>query len=164
MSWRIAGPIAVLVLAACTSSSSSDPSIGQPDATTVPTDLATTPPSAPFETYLVGDNLYIRSGCPAADPMLRGGADGLPKEGQTERARVADLVEEHRLSLLAEFEAVDVRVVPRNGQVWTGPGTATTKLSRPKTSRSRSSSVTTPIVQRSLTPGTASPFYSRCNL
>jgi len=35
---------------------------------------------------------------------------------------VAGLVEEHRLSLFAQFEAVDVRVVPRNGQVWTGPG------------------------------------------
>ena len=121
--WGIPSAIGVvLFMSACVPSSPPDPSVGQSSPPVVSANPTTTAPATPFETYSVGDNLYIRTDCPAADPILRGGADGLPREGQTARERVATLVANHRSSLLASFNAVEVVIVPRNGQVWTGPG------------------------------------------
>ncbi|MCP4306947.1 MAG: hypothetical protein GY788_19130, partial [bacterium] len=51
--------------------------------------------------------------------------DGLPKKGQTDKERVDTILAETKDDLIDTFEAIDATVIPRNGQVWDGPGNGT---------------------------------------
>jgi hypothetical protein len=88
-------------------------------------DVTTTQPetAAPLPTYQIGDHVLVATDCPAADPLLRSSiGDGLPRKGQTDRERVERILEGTRDDLIATFGATDIIMVPRNGQVWAGPG------------------------------------------
>ncbi len=74
-------------------------------------------------TYNIGDTVWIRTDCPIANGVLRSsGGDGLPRKGQTDKQRVDTVLADGKEALTESFGAVDVRVIPRNGQVWDGPG------------------------------------------
>ena len=82
-----------------------------------------------FETYELGNTTKIATHCAVADPILASNdADGLPTIAQTQPDRVAQLLAESLPDLLLAYDAVDAKVVPRNGQVISGPaGAATVK-------------------------------------
>ncbi len=86
------------------------------------------PTTAPFtpqtpSTYNVGDTVWIGTDCPIANGVLRAnGGDALPKKGQTDKQRVDAVLAEGKDALIESLGAVDARVIPRNGQVWDGPG------------------------------------------
>jgi len=74
-------------------------------------------------TYAVGDTVRIRTDCSIADQTLRSkSGDSLPKKGQTAKERVDGLLADAVVVFVDAFGALDVRVIPRNGQVWDGPG------------------------------------------
>ena len=76
-----------------------------------------------LETYALGPALFIETACPAADQILRADSgDPLPKLGQTERSRVEEIVRMDEAALLKAYRATEVVAIPRNGQVWDGPG------------------------------------------
>lgn len=85
---------------------------------TFPDTTTTTVLVSPFPTYVENGITWNRGECPGADSALRGGADGLPKLGQTDEARVREVATESGLDLEKEFGALYYRVVPRGGQVW----------------------------------------------
>lgn len=68
------------------------------------------------------DRIYALGDCPAAAHLLIGGhnyADGLPQRGQTERARVEGMIDDvTREYVDSSTGVVDVRAIPRNGEVW----------------------------------------------
>ncbi len=77
-------------------------------------------------TYAIGETVLIQTDCPIADEILRSDiGDGLPKKGQTDKERVDTIFAETKDDLIDTFEAIDARVIPRNGQVWDGPGNGT---------------------------------------
>lgn len=80
-----------------------------------------------LETYELGGATKIATHCAVADPILASSnPDGLPPIAQTQTHRVARVLAETRDDLLQDFDAVDARVVARNGQVWSGPAGAVT--------------------------------------
>jgi len=84
---------------------------------------STTTTVATLTTYAVGNTVFIDTDCPSANPILRSDiGDGLPKKGQTEHERVERVLAENKDDLIDTFGAIDAIVVPRNGQVWEGPG------------------------------------------
>ena len=84
---------------------------------------ATTPgASSLFETYTNAGNVMVRTDCPGADEMLRSPiGDGLPKKGQTDKQRVETVLAATGDDLVDRFGAIATDVVPRGGQVWSGP-------------------------------------------
>lgn len=78
--------------------------------------------SSIFETYASGGNVLIRTDCPGADDVLRSPlGDGLPRKGQTEKQRVETVLAATGDDLVNTFGAIATDVVPRSGQVWSGP-------------------------------------------
>lgn len=76
-----------------------------------------------LETYEIGTTTRVRTHCAAADPVLASPQpDALPKRGQTELTRVEAVLVNSEADLLATYSALEVVVVPRNGQVWTSAG------------------------------------------
>jgi hypothetical protein len=73
-------------------------------------------------TYTLADGLvYSATDCPAAPNLLIGGydaADALPVKGQTDRARVEEMLGDIRERFVGPTDVVAVNVVPRNGEVW----------------------------------------------
>lgn len=69
------------------------------------------------------DAVFVESSCPRSAPMLSGGSgDGLPPARATEADSVSAVLESERDELMWRWDAVDVRMIPRRGEVWTGPG------------------------------------------
>lgn len=65
--------------------------------------------------------MYSVTDCPVAQNLLIGGYDAagaLPVKGQTDRARVEDMLEDIRERFARSTDVVAVNVVPRNGEVW----------------------------------------------
>ncbi len=82
--------------------------------------------SETLTTYAIGETVLIKTDCPVADEILRSDiGDGLPKKGQTDKDRVDAVFAETKNDLIDTFDAIDARVIPRNGQVWDGPGNGT---------------------------------------
>lgn len=123
----LAGLAGVLLVAAVVFLSGGVPEVGPVDSTT------TTLISGRFEAYVDGELIKIRSGCPMADPVLRGGADGLPRQGQTEKARVQSMVVDFGASLVDEFGAVSVEVMHVMVRCGSQPATVTSRSSMSRT-------------------------------
>ncbi len=82
--------------------------------------------SETLTTYAIGETVLIETDCPVADEILRSDiGDGLPRKGQTDKERVDEVLAETKDDLIDTFEAIDAKVIPRNGQVWDGPGNGT---------------------------------------
>jgi hypothetical protein len=84
-------------------------------------------PNALYDTYPDQfGNVWYKTSCPEADVMITGGADGLPRLGQTWKGRVEQmiLVEEVQAELaesdffLGNPGVSALSAVPRNGEVW----------------------------------------------
>lgn len=79
--------------------------------------------AAPPQTYALGSAVLIETACPAADQTIRADSgDPLPRFGQTERSRVEEIVRIDEAALIEAYGATEVLAIPRNGQVWDGPG------------------------------------------
>ena len=80
-----------------------------------------------LETYELGDLTKIATHCAVADPILASiEGDGLPTIANTQSDRVSRVLAETRTEWLEEYGGVDALVVPRNGQVLSGPAGAVT--------------------------------------
>jgi hypothetical protein len=84
-------------------------------------------PNALYDTYPDQfGNVWYKTSCPEADVMITGGADGLPRLGQTWKDRVEQMiVVEEVQAELAESDfflgnpgVSALSAVPRNGEVW----------------------------------------------
>jgi hypothetical protein len=73
-------------------------------------------------TYTLADGrAYSATDCPVAANLLIGGddaKDGLPRRGQTDRTRVEEMLNDVRDRFIGPTDVVEVRVIPRNGEVW----------------------------------------------
>lgn len=73
-------------------------------------------------TYTLADGrVYSVTDCPVARNLLIGGydaADGLPVKGQTDRARVEEMLSDIRERFIGSTDVVEINVTPRNGEVW----------------------------------------------
>ncbi|MEX2323263.1 MAG: hypothetical protein WEA29_05780 [Acidimicrobiia bacterium] len=80
----------------------------------------------PFRSGPCSETIFTQSpsDCPAAAPHLTGSAGSLPVKGDTDRDRVAAIIERDRAEILQHLfteyfiRAVDVRIVERRGEVW----------------------------------------------
>jgi hypothetical protein len=76
-------------------------------------------------TYEADGRVYSVTDCPLAENLISGGyaaADGLPKKGQTDKARVESLLAEAQSYYVGSSGIVAVTLIRRNGEVWAGPG------------------------------------------
>ncbi|MBT8208265.1 MAG: hypothetical protein HKN07_03875 [Acidimicrobiia bacterium] len=102
----------LVVVTACSSGSSAAVERESPDTSSRPT-------------FTSAGRVYSVTNCPSAANLISGGrdaADALPKKGQTDRGRVESLLADAKSALVGTSGIVALRVIPRNGEVWDGPG------------------------------------------